>query len=305
MLRFRLLSSFVIIGVVLLVIWGDFNLGRDDVLGRPGILLAIFAMTATFLASLELAKLFRAGGHHVSQWTLVLATETVFFLTAIPLWYRDYPADCPIGRSGWLGFGVAAAVGIVLVSEMARFRQSGESVTRAAMSLFVVGYLGVLMSFLIWLRSFHDNAWGMSALLSMVVVVKVSDAGAYLFGRMIGGKKFAPILSPGKTWAGVCGAFVSGGIASWVLFTFIIPWLTGDTDHTQSLWSILVFGAVVTTAGMLGDLAESLIKRDTQQKDASHLMPGLGGMLDVFDSIIAAAPAAYACWVVGLVGPLS
>ena len=72
---------------------------------------------------------------------------------------------------------------------------------------------------------------------------------------------------------------------------------------SRSLVASLVYGLMLAVAGMHGDLAESLLKRDMQRKDSSTWLPGLGGVLDIIDSVLVAAPCAYLCWVVGLVGP--
>ena len=79
--------------------------------------------------------------------------------------------------------------------------------------------------------------------------------------------------------------------------------MIGPTYQMPPLPRWLVYALIVAVAGMLGDLAESLLKRDMGSKDAGNQLPGLGGVLDVIDSILFAAPVAYACWVLGLVGP--
>lgn len=303
MLRWRLLSSAILIGILSSIIWADLTLGSEESLGRPGLCLAPLAMLVIGLGALELAKLFQAGGFKVAPRTYALVTVLTLGTACVPILWRDYPVDCSIGKNGWMAFGFAAGVGILFVGEMIRFRGPGNVVLRIALGIFVMGYLGVLMSFLAWLRFFHDNAWGMVAMLSMIAVVKVSDSGAYLVGKSIGRHKLAPILSPGKTIEGMFGAFAGGILASWFSFAVLAPWITGDESFDASWWSILIYGVVVTIAGMLGDLAESLIKRDMKQKDASHMMPGLGGVLDVIDSVLVAAPAAYVCWILGVVGP--
>lgn len=303
MLRWRLLSTAILVGILSALVWADLTLGSENSLSRPGLCLAPLALLAAALGAFELSELFRAGGLKTNPLACVVGALLTLGFAFAPILWADYPADCYIGKNGWLGFGFAAGIGFVFISEMWRFRQPGHSVMRIALAVFVMGYLGVLMSFLGWLRFFYDNGWGMVALLSMVAVVKVSDSGAYAIGKSMGRHKLAPILSPGKTIEGMFGAFAGGILASWFSFQVLAPWLTGDKDFEASWISIIAYGLIVTTAGMLGDLAESLIKRDMKQKDASHLMPGLGGVLDVFDSVLAAAPAAYVCWVLGLVGP--
>jgi len=150
---------------------------------------------------------------------------------------------------------------------------------------------------------YHDNQWGMTALLSVIIIVKVSDSGAYTVGRTFGKHKMAPRLSPGKTIEGAIGGVITACLTSWLVFQFLVPVLVDEPGSPTRLLATIVYGLIVAIAGMLGDLAESLIKRDCEQKDSSRWLPGLGGVLDVLDSVLAAAPAAFVCWAVGLVGP--
>src|SRR5439155_16610219 len=123
----------------------------------------------------------------------------------------------------------------------------------------------------------------------MVFAPKCADIGAYFTGRSLGRHPMAPVLSPKKTWEGAAGGLVLAALAT-VLISRLEPSLVpGGMGGAAGL------GAVLGIAGMLGDLAESLIKRDCGRKDASQVVPGFGGVLDILDSIIFAAPVAY-CW---------
>jgi len=191
---------------------------------------------------------------------------------------------------------VAAFAAVVLAAfllEMATFVEPGHSVARISLALFVVAYLGVLPSFLVQLRWLPplpgpaaDVPRGVGALALAIFVPKCCDIGAYFTGRLFGKHKMSPVLSPKKTWEGF-----AGGVGAAVITAFLLnrafPALSGD-------WVALGFGVTVGVLGVLGDLAESLIKRDCQKKDASQAVPGFGGVLDVVDSIIFTAPVAYA-----------
>jgi phosphatidate cytidylyltransferase len=124
--------------------------------------------------------------------------------------------------------------------------------------------------------------------------VKCGDIGAYAVGRLFGRTKLAPVLSPGKTIEGSLGGLAFACAAAY--FTF---WAMADS--TPKRWGWLAYGLLVGTAGMLGDLAESLLKRDAGRKDSSTWMPGFGGVLDILDSVLLAAPVAYLCWVAQIV----
>jgi phosphatidate cytidylyltransferase len=179
-----------------------------------------------------------------------------------------------------LGVVTVAGVAAVLY-EMACFHEAGESVTRIALALFVVFYLGLLPSFLAQVRF----ASGAAALALTIFVPKCCDIGAYFTGRALGRHKMSPVLSPKKTWEGAAGG-IAAAIAVAIGINRMWPVLPG-------LATEIGFGAAVGAAGMLGDLAESLIKRDCQQKDASQVVPGFGGVLDVVDAVLFAAPVAY------------
>jgi phosphatidate cytidylyltransferase len=204
-------------------------------------------------------------------------------------------ANFALGWDPWrviLG-AFAAVVLVAFLLEMATFVEPGNSVARISLTLFVVAYLGVLPSFLVQLRWLPplpgpaaDVPRGVGALALAIFVPKCCDIGAYFTGRLFGKHKMSPVLSPKKTWEGF-----AGGVGAAVITAFLLnrafPALSGD-------WVALGFGVTVGVLGVLGDLAESLIKRDCQKKDASQAVPGFGGVLDVVDSIIFTAPVAYA-----------
>ncbi|MBO0696777.1 MAG: phosphatidate cytidylyltransferase [Zavarzinella sp.] len=200
--------------------------------------------------------------------------------------------DAPPGLGTWdlIGACVLVGTGAAFVYEMWRFRGPDRITERIALTAFVLIYLGVLPSFLAqirWLPRIDTTA----ALALTVFVPKGNDIGAYfvgkfLTGRLLGRHHMTPLLSPNKTWQGAVGGMVASvtvavGInAAW-------PVVPGG-------WAGAVgFGLTVGTAGVLGDLAESLLKRDLQTKDASASVPGFGGVLDVIDSLLFAAPIAY------------
>ena len=116
----------------------------------------------------------------------------------------------------------------------------------------------------------------------------------------------SPILSPKKTIEGAIGAFVCGmgaaiAFGKWVVPAILAMVADGDVAETSAevgpLWAWALYGLVITAAGMVGDLAESLIKRDSQVKDSSSWVPGLGGVLDIMDSITFSLVPAYLFWV--------
>ncbi len=135
------------------------------------------------------------------------------------------------------------------------------------------------------------DEFGVWPLLMFVFVVKCADIGAYTTGSLFGKHRFSPKISPGKTWEGIAGA---------VLFAMIIAVLFAVIFGIM-VWPLaLLFGFSFAFIGQLGDLAESMLKRDARQKNASDNVPGFGGLLDVIDSPLAAAPFAYLFFVLVL-----
>jgi phosphatidate cytidylyltransferase len=191
----------------------------------------------------------------------------------------------------WIGNAFGGGVLVIFLVEMARFREPGMSVLRMAVALWVVTYLGLLTCFFAQLRWLDDLSpdgsarRGTLALALAIFVPKCGDIGAYFTGRLLGRHRMTPLLSPKKTWEGAAGAMVASVLTA-VVIDGLGPVLRGGQ------WAAVGFGITVGTAGLLGDLAESLVKRDCQQKDASQVMPGFGGVLDVVDSVVFAAPVA-------------
>ncbi len=189
----------------------------------------------------------------------------------------------------WVLGAVTASFLLAFLVEGAYFHEPGGIMPRLGLTVFIILYLGLLPSFLLQLRWLPGDK-GSLALALAVFVPKSGDIGAYFTGRFLGRHRMAPVLSPKKTWEGA-----AGGLAASVLVALGIHWLGAVLERPLfSQWLLAAgFGVVVGVVAQLGDLMESLIKRDCQQKDASHVVPGFGGVLDVLDSILFSAPVAY------------
>jgi phosphatidate cytidylyltransferase len=192
-----------------------------------------------------------------------------------------------------LGAFAAVVLGAFLV-EMVTYREPGHSVTRIALTVWMTAYLGLLPSFLVqlrWLKGMAESSeagrTGVAALALAIFVPKCCDIGAYFTGRLLGRTPLTPLLSPKKTWEGLAGGLALSALTAIAINRPTQVLRGGDL-------AAIGFGLAVGLAGVLGDLAESLIKRDCRQKDASQLVPGFGGVLDVIDSVLFAAPVAYA-----------
>jgi phosphatidate cytidylyltransferase len=181
---------------------------------------------------------------------------------------------------------------------MRRYERPGGVTANLSASIFSLTYVAFLLSYAVELRL----QWGVTALASLLIIVKMGDTGAYTVGRLIGRHKMTPTLSPGKTIEGAVGALAFSIAASWVVFQWLVP-ASQSGGEASSIWGgWAVYGAILGVVGILGDLAESLLKRDVGVKDSSTWLPGFGGVLDMLDSVLIAAPFAYACWAFRLVG---
>jgi len=212
-----------------------------------------------------------------------------------PIAVERFPQTLPRATEVWYPVVLVAtfAGGSAFAIEMAKFRKPGHSVPRVAYTIFAIGYLGVLPSFLIKLRWLHPELGGLT--LSLVFFVpKVGDIAAYFTGRAIGRTPFSPWLSPKKTWEGVVGGLTGSMLtAVCILLISRYQYPTQRDLFGQGIGEAILFGLLVGIAAVLGDLAESLIKRDMLAKDASNSVPGYGGILDVIDSVIFAGPVVY------------
>jgi phosphatidate cytidylyltransferase len=293
-LRWRLVSAAVILAILFSLLYADFNYN----FGHPGIWLAPLLILLSLMGAGECLDLMSARDLKPVAWSVYTGVFLVSVAACAPIAWVDYPMDCPLGELGWPLAAMAFSVVLTLVAEMRRYREPGESILGAALGTFVIGYTGLLVGFLAFLRMFHSNEWGMVALISTVLVTKITDTGAYTFGRLFGRTKMAPVLSPGKTVEGAVGGIVTACLTSYLFFQFAVPQIIADAKVPW--YAPLIYGVVVAVAGMVGDLAESLFKRDMGRKDSSSWLPGLGGILDIIDSILVAGPAAFACWVLGL-----
>jgi len=179
---------------------------------------------------------------------------------------------------------LAVSTATVLAGFLYQHRVYGLDAVMAncGVSLLSVAYCGVLAAFALAIRI----DFGVQALLMYVCVVKSSDIGAYALGRLFGKHKFSPRISPGKTWEGMAGAALTAAIVA-VVFA-------ACCGIIRLGWPVAaLFGLIFAFIGQMGDLVESMLKRDAARKDSAGTVPGFGGVLDIVDSPLVAAPFAY------------
>lgn len=171
---------------------------------------------------------------------------------------------------------------MVIACLVARLRGPVRGFMRdAAASVFTIGYVPLLWSTLTLLLAQPD---GHLRVIYYFLLVPTSDTGAYAVGSLIGRHKMAPHISPAKTWEGFAGAVVLSAIVGAILGPLMIG---------ASWWAGAIIGVLLSGAATVGDLVESMLKRDAGLKDMSRLVPGHGGAMDRLDSLLLAAPVAW------------
>ena len=263
----------------------------------PGGWLLAAAVVVGLAGAQEVISLLAASGQKPRADVIYAGTLAVILSNAIPLWWRPVPAEFALARLAWPLIAFTLCLLVALVGEMRRYTKPGGVMVHVALALFSIAYIGLTLSFGLQLRLLSGNLEGLLAVAALVIVVKLGDIGAYTVGRLFGRHKMAPVLSPGKTLEGAGGAIVFATLGAWLAMVLLPKAL--EVTLPQHPWSWLLFGIVVGIAGLTGDLAESLFKRDMGRKDSSTWLPGFGGVLDVLDSILFAAPVAYLCWWLG------
>jgi len=155
-------------------------------------------------------------------------------------------------------------------------------VVNVAVTVLAFGWVGMLGSFAGLLLQAHN---GKHLFFAAVVPAVAADAVAWFVGSQFGQHALAPSASPGKTWEGLIGGAVAALVAGAIIGKELAPW--GGLRHGLEL------GVLIAIVGPLGDLAQSMVKRDLHLKDSGHLLPGHGGLFDRFDSLLFALPATY------------
>lgn len=302
MLRWRLLLGTIFIATIVALCWLDFYAVR------PGSYLFPLALVLGLASAGEVIWLLSGRDLKPHAGAIYAGNLLVLASNAVPLFWSPVgspESDRPLERLAWPALALAIATIGAFLGEMRRYEKPGSVMVNLSLAVMSFVYVGFFFSFLVQLRMLGGPKLGIIALAALIAIVKMGDIGAYTVGRLIGRHKLAPILSPGKTIEGACGAVAFSCLASWLVFKQLLPVVlpaSADlTITTAPSWGWIAFGVIVGIAGMIGDLAESLFKRDMGRKDSSNWLPGFGGVLDIVDSLLVAAPVAYLCWILGLV----
>jgi phosphatidate cytidylyltransferase len=291
MLGWRLFLGPLLIAALIGLFWLDARAGE------PAPILAGLALALALRSTWELIQLLRVR----FQPQFAVTACCVFAVVASNWLWLLLPRGlaAPLSFAGRLGpvmLIYALAIIALLVNRLARYTAPGKTVETLGSELLVLTYVGVFVSLAVQLRWIDAPALGYLPLTSLIVATKCGDTAAYFTGRVFGKTKLSPLISPGKTRAGARGALIGAAVGSVAWFKGVALWLFG-IEPGAWYW-IALYGVVLGLVGLIGDLAESLIKRDVGQKDSAPLLPGFGGLLDLLDSIIFTGPVAFLLWLI-------
>jgi len=212
----------------------------------------------------------------------LLMIGTFFHLATNYLGINDSPARANDFETGFL---ILFVLGLC-VRQLAS-KSSASGITAIAVTLFGLMYVPWLLNF-VQKINFFPGVDGKYFVLYLILVTKFSDMGAYAVGSLIGKHKMIPRISPGKTWEGFGGAIFLSTISSLVFVHFL-----GGKMSGMNWVHAVILGIVLSSTAVVGDLIESLFKREAGVKDSGNFFPGIGGILDLLDSLLFNAPIMY------------
>jgi phosphatidate cytidylyltransferase len=217
--------------------------------------------------------------HYLGLFTLQPAIVAVLALAlcAATIWLRGVEGG-PLRAAAATLFGIAYTAGTLSFGYAIRYHDVVRGYDTVGAHRLGIGAVGVSL------------APGGVLLIFPLVVTWASDIGAFFVGRALGRRKLIPSVSPGKTVAGAVGGLLASMLVAWLYARSV---LVPVASLGLTTWGALGFGAGISVAAQIGDLFESLLKREARVKDSSHIIPGHGGILDRFDSLIFVLPLAY------------
>jgi phosphatidate cytidylyltransferase len=250
----------------------------------------VFFLIIVFLALAGLAEFYglvEKRGLACFKWCgllggLLLMVGTFLHLTTKHFGINDSPARANDFETGFL---ILFVLGLCVRQFVSKTNVAG--LVAVSTTLFGLMYVPWLLNF-IQKINFFPGVEGKYFLLYFVLLTKFSDMGAYLTGSLIGKHKMIPRISPGKTWEGFGGAIVVSTGASLVFVHFLGAHMFG-----MNWLHAIILGIILSSTAVIGDLIESLFKREAGVKDSGNLFPGIGGILDLLDSLLFNAPIMY------------
>ncbi|HZO69690.1 MAG TPA: phosphatidate cytidylyltransferase [Kribbellaceae bacterium] len=227
------------------------------------VLFLVLVLATILLAVDEVAKALSTGGTKVERIPILAGTAAILVAT-----YFD----------GIRALLIALALSVLATIFWRMPKGSAGFVRDTSAGVFVIAYVPMLAGFAVLLSIPEDGPW---RVVTFFVVVVASDTGGYIVGVLFGKHPMAPTISPKKSWEGFAGSAVACIVAGTLCVVYFLD---------GSWWVGALVGAVAVLSATLGDLGESMIKRDLGIKDMSNLLPGHGGLMDRLDSLLATAP---------------
>jgi phosphatidate cytidylyltransferase len=275
----RLITSVILWTVILTALFSSNSLVSDGVFLLIIVFLALAGLT-------EFYGIIAKRGLACFKWCGLLGGALLMVGTFLNLIGRIGTQGSPARVNDFeTGFIILFVLGLCVRQLVSKSGASG--ITAIATTLLGLMYVPWLLNF-IQKINFFPNVDGKYFLLYFILVTKFSDMGAYSVGSLIGRHKMIPRISPGKTWEGFAGAVLVSTAASLVFVRFF-----GGKMAGMNLFHATILGVVLSVTAVIGDLIESLFKREAGVKDSGGLFPGIGGILDLLDSLLFNAPIMY------------
>jgi phosphatidate cytidylyltransferase len=272
----RLLTALAVLPILIASIVLPYFFPTEQLARIPFVVIALIALILGMYEFFSMTK------------KMELKADAGAGILASAILFLAFLFDAPAKTDSFFGIALAASILIVLIPQTFRFKADfSKMLAGTGVTLLGVFYLFFLGGHLVALRMTFENRPLLSCqlLLFFFLVIWISDAGAYYTGRLLGRRKLAPKISPGKTWEGCAGGMIAAlGAGALATYTFF-PELP--------LQASLPLAAVMNILAVLGDLTESAIKRGAGTKDAANFLPGHGGFLDRLDSLLFNAPLLY------------
>lgn len=300
MLHLRLIfGSLLALGVIALMATDAWLAAARPIPGTVGdwlcngALCTLLLLTFSILSIRELNDLAKQRGFRPLRFVMYVFTAG---MVVSPYIAYNLDAAAPVRGQSWGLFWLSIGLAVAFLLQAVR-RGLENVMANLATTMFFTFYVGFL-GFMVRLRMQVGGADGAILLLFSMFVVKITDVGAYFTGRMIGRHKFIPWLSPNKTWEGVVGGVIVGVLCAVLIGSWLsgAGWISRASPALLSPLALAGFGLLMAVFSVSGDLCESLLKRDAAMKDSGNMIPGMGGILDVLDSPLLAAPIAWFFW---------
>lgn len=259
-----------------------------------GLISTLIVLVLSALAAKEVTGFVRVAGHQPNRAVVQLFAAGLVIGPYISFNLRREAGYCD---DSWELLWVALALGVAFLLQALR-RGTENATINVASTVFIVVYTGGLAGYMTRLRMEVGGYEGAAILLFSIFLVKINDVGALVTGSLFGKHKLIPWLSPEKTWEGFVGGILvtiacALGIGSWLHHAGVFTLPDGLCAYP---WGLLWLGLLMAIFSVAGDLVASLLKRDAALKDSSQAIPGMGGVLDILDSPLLAAPVAWFFW---------